>query len=196
MNLVIVSAAKFEALPLLCELNEKKISYTYFELGIGPLATAKSEEKLEALCHKNHVIFLGTCGSFAPFEKPYLIKASKTYWMPTGVRTGISDFNHEWYPPISFDNTKKNSLASKIILTSPEISLSKKISCESFLEASDECFENMELYPVAKALNKAHHLDIILAVTNELGPTARKQWQNNFKESAKLTKDYVLATIL
>lgn len=197
MKTLIVSAAKFEVLPLLKELEKKSFPFTYFEIGIGPLNAAQKSSELEALCEGTHTFYLGTCGTFGPFEKPYLVQASKTYWMPAGIRTGISDFENSWAPPIQFKNySKEIDLPKKIILTSPEISITKEIKRKELVEASSEYCENMELYPVASALEKASKLNIILGVTNAIGPSARNEWKQNFRLASQITKDFFLQTYL
>jgi len=192
MELLIVSAAKFEVDPLLRELYKKQVNYSYFELGVGPIHAAKKYSELEKICAYKKVLYIGTCGSFAPFHKPYLIQAEKTYWMPTGLRSGLSHAQESWYPPLSFTHKSKLDLPKKVILTSPELSLNPKISSKLNLGIKEELYENMELYPIAEALKKSPSLEIILAVTNEIGERGHEQWKKNFKEVALLTRDFVL----
>ena len=196
MKTLIVSAAKFEAAPLLASLEKKSVNFHYFETGIGPLEAAKSASQLETLTSDAHVYFLGSCGSFSSFKEPYLISAKQTFWMPAGIRTGISDFNEDWYPPISLkENPMEKKLPKKIILTSPEISHSNVITRKSLTESSTQYYENMELYPLAPALNKAKTLTTVLGVTNAIGPTARAEWKKYFKQISLMTEEYLFPLI-
>ena len=179
MPLLIVAAVEFEVLPLTKELQKKNISFDFFPVGIDPLNAARASEKLAHKCQGKDVLYLGSCGSFAPFKKPYLVKVKKTQWMPAGIRSGISDIEPSWYKEITFPEGKfGQNLPKATVLTSPEISLTKTIKRKSLLEEDREAlYENMELYPVAEALKKAKNLDIILGVTNEICADSRKQWK-------------------
>ena len=114
---------------------------------------------------RKKVLYLGTCGSFAPFSKPYLIQAKKVYWMPTGIRTGISHGVMDWHPTLSLETNQKEILPAKTILTSPEISLTDEIKESLDLGSREDLYENMELYAVAEALQQAKELTTIFAVT-------------------------------
>ena len=193
MKILVVSAVKFEVKPLLIEMKKKDYVFESFEIGIGPLKAARSSKELEKKCHGAHVIYVGTCGVFVPLEKPYLISAKETHWMPAGVRSGISDINPSWEPPVSFEGIpQSHDLQKGIILTSPEISLTKDFKNKEMKENSSSIYENMELYCVAEALKKSAKLDIILGVTNEIGPNSRSEWKENFKKLAKMSKSYIL----
>lgn len=190
---LIISAVEFEVTPLLQGLEKEGIPYEYFALGIGPLHAAHKAHELEKLCEDRKVLYLGTCGSFTTFEKPYLIQARETQWMPSGVRTGISHAVENWYPPVTFKASHEIDLAKKIIFTSPELSLTDHI-CKKFSKIQiEDIYENMELYAVANALQKAKELNIIMAVTNQVGSEGHNQWKTYFKEAAQLTAHFVLA---
>ncbi len=190
---LIISAVKFEVESLLKSLEQEQISYEYFELGVGPLHAAYKAKILKSLCYKRKVLYVGSCGSFAPFAQPYLIQAQKTLWMPTGVRTGLSHAVEKWYPPISFPVNKKIDLPSKIILTSPELSLTNKIANSFSYLPKEDLYENMELYAVADSLQEAQELNIALAVTNQVGLEGHEQWKAYFKKAAELTSSYICA---
>lgn len=197
MSLLIVAAVEFEVLPLTKELQKKNISFDFFPVGIDPLSAARASEKLARGCRGKDVIYLGSCGSFAPFKKPYLVKVKKTLWMPAGIRSGISDFEPSWYKEITFPEGRLGQdLLEATVLTSPEISLTKTITRKNLLEEDHETlYENMELYPVAEALKKAKNLDIILGVTNEICADSRKQWKKNFQEVSYLMRDFILSSL-
>jgi len=197
MSLLIVAAVEFEVLPLTKELQKKNISFDFFPVGIDPLSAARASEKLAHGCRGKDVIYLGSCGSFAPFKKPYLVKVKKTLWMPAGIRSGISDIEPSWYKEITFPEGRLGQdLLEATVLTSPEISLTKTITRKNLLEEDQETlYENMELYPVAEALKKAKNLDIILGVTNEICADSRKQWTENFQEVSYLMRDFILSSL-
>jgi hypothetical protein len=198
MSLLIVAAVEFEVLPLTKELQKKNISFDFFPVGIDPLSAARASEKLARRCQGKDLLYLGSCGSFAPFKKPYLVKVKKTLWMPAGVRSGISDIEPSWYKEITFPEGRLGgqTLREATVLTSPEISLTKTITRKNLLEEDQETlYENMELYPVAEALKKAKNLDVILGVTNEICADSRKQWKENFQEVSYLTRDFILSSL-
>jgi len=198
LKTLIVAAVKFEVENLLEELEKKVYNFEFFEIGIGPLKATRSSLKLEEKCENAHVIYVGTCGTFSPFEKPYLVSAEETHWMPAGVRSGISDFNPNWHPPLSFKEIPhSHKLQKEIILTSPEISLTQDFkNNEMTKNNSSRIYENMELYCVGEALKKSRRLDIILGVTNEIGPNSRLEWKKNFKKLAEMSKNYLLNLLL
>lgn len=192
-SLLIVAAVKFEAQVLLDFLDENKCPYTFFETGIGPLEAAKSAAKLEETCEGAKVVYLGSCGSFRPFKEPYLIGVRETYWMPAGVRAGISDFNEDWYPSYHFKQSlpEVQKLEQGVILTSPEISTTKTIKRKSLQEDPSVYFENMELYALAPAFQKAKELTLILGVTNEINANSRSQWREHFKKISVMTTEFL-----
>ena len=191
---LIVSAVQFEVEPLLRSLEKEGFASDYYALGIGPLQAAYKARELEKLCSNKKVLYIGTCGSFANFDKPYLIQAKKTLWMPTGVRTGSSHALEKWNPPVSLKTNTALDLAEKTILTSPELSLTDSI-CDKVLKdyPREVLCENMELYAVAEALKSAKELNIILGVTNQVGPEGHEQWKTYFKEVSELTKNFVMS---
>ena len=59
MTLLVLAAAQFEAQKTLDLLRQRKISYDFFEIGIGPLNAAKNFYSLEKKClGKKMVVFL------------------------------------------------------------------------------------------------------------------------------------------
>lgn len=188
MSLLVVSAVQFEAEASLEVLKHAE----YFEIGIGCLAAAKSEAALAERCRGRDVLYLGSCGSFYPFEKVHLITADKTFWMPPCLRTGIAGAPEHLYPPIEFPESKFD-LPRKSVLTSPSVSLVSHIEphVQSTLPPKDHLVENMELYACANALLQSRSLNVILGVTNEVGPEGRKQWAASFRKVATLTAEFV-----
>jgi hypothetical protein len=193
VNLLVVSAIRFEAEASLEVLKKQYTSVDYFEIGVGPLAAAKSEARLGDLCTGRTVLYLGSCGSFYEFEKPTLVTVDKVYWMPPCVRTGIAEIPERFFPsPIEFPKPTLD-LPQKSVLTTPSISLvsnfAPKIS-ES-LEPHSSLVENMELYACAEGLLKARSLHIILGVSNQVGPDGRRQWAQNFRDAAYRTAQFL-----
>lgn len=191
MSLLVVSAVKFEALPSLESLRSLNTHIDFFELGIGPINAAKSAAVLTEKAKNKNVLYLGSCGAFYPFEAPHLITVDKILWMPPCVRTGIAGHLDHLHPPYS---TKVNlDLPICSVLTSPSISLTDEISPNlvAILPSRERLVENMELYACFGGLEYARSVQILLGVTNAIGPQGRIQWQTHFKTVAKLSAEFI-----
>ena len=88
--LIIAAAAHFEAESTLQALAQKGIPHDFFEIGIGPLAASRNAERMRGLVENNHVIFIGTCGTFTRFVKPEIVTVKEVRWQPTCERIGAS----------------------------------------------------------------------------------------------------------
>lgn len=190
MSLLVLSAARFEAEQSL-EVLKKKYAVEYYEIGIGPIPAAKSDVHLQEICKGRDVLYLGSCGSFYPYEDLHLITVDKVYWMPACLRMGLSSVPEGLYSPYEFQIS--NSLEKKSVLTSATISLVDMIDeKQKFnLPPAQHLVENMELYACAPSLLKAKTLNIILGVTNQVGPQGHDQWLANFKKIAKMTAEFL-----
>ena len=91
-NILLISAARFEAKPSIEILRKNNIKYDYFEFGIGPIHAAKSAEKLKERAKGKNVIYLGSCGTFSDFREPYLATVDQVHWMPTAERMGLAKY--------------------------------------------------------------------------------------------------------
>ena len=191
MRPLLFSAARFEAEPSLEVLKNKYGSVDYFEIGIGPLAAAKSEAHLQEVCAGRIVYFVGSCGAFYPFHELHLVTVDTVYWMPTCVRMGLGGFPESLFPKKSLST--KLDLPKKSVLTSVSVSLSCEISetVAKTLPPKDQLVENMELYACVDALAKAEEIHIILGVTNQVGNKGRLQWAENFQRVAELTAEFI-----
>ncbi|MBI2602370.1 MAG: hypothetical protein HYW48_04875 [Deltaproteobacteria bacterium] len=202
MSLLVVSAAHFEAQATLELLEKRNVPASFFLLGVGPIHAARAEQRLGEASKGKDVIYVGSCGSFYPFEDLHLVSIDRAYWVPPCYRTGISDNLDGLYPPIKFPpgifSLPKFGLPVKKLLCSPTISrvdhFDERIA--KTLPSPDELVENMELYVCARALiDNARSVNVILAVTNRVGPEGRLQWKRNFANGAALTAQFVTSHI-
>lgn len=191
MSILIVSAAKFEAQPTLSCLEEYSISADFFECGIGPVHAAKSVSELKRAAQGRQVYFLGSCGIFGEFSTPFLCTTDEIHWMPTGERMGHAKLMDHIYPPYSLKIPNPLNLPLVKILTSSSVSLSNEIKLKH-LPNPDCLVENMEAYCIAKDLYEASSsLEIIMGITNQVGPNGSDQWSANFKSVARMTAQYM-----
>lgn len=193
MTLLVVAAARFEAEQSLAVLKTFDPSVEFFELGVGPLPAAKSEARLFERCRGKDVIYIGSCGSFYPFETLHLTTVDEVHWMPPCMRTGIASYPEQfWQKPYKCPEAIL-PLLKKSVLTTPSISLVDHFAPNivSKLPPIHSLTENMELYTVMDALLQARSLHTILGVTNQVGPEGSKQWEKNFREIAKMTAEFL-----
>ena len=189
----IVSAIDFEVEPI------KKItshsSIHYLTCGVGSLNASKNSLLLAKKLARQHVIFIGTAGSYYPFKKTHLVTTHKTLWLPPCERVGFSWSIENLHPPLSISKTSLvKPLPAKTVITSPTISKSTLISpsLTKVLPNKNELIENLELYPVLSCLKQyAKSISVILGITNELGEHARTQWLHNHKDAAALTAQFL-----
>ncbi|MBP9706210.1 MAG: hypothetical protein KBD78_01100 [Oligoflexales bacterium] len=179
-NLVILSAAKFEAVALLKILEEKSIVYEYLDVGVGALESAKSAVRICDFCQDKDVIFIGSCGIFGLFKSIELVQVATIKWQPAGDREGISYSIENSAPDIEAD-TKPNSsievsLPKCTMICAPGVSLKPCLAYEQTLHC-----ESLELYSLAAEIMKScASFTSIFAITNAIGPDAHQQWKQNF----------------
>lgn len=192
MKNLLVSAVRFEAEAALSVLRQKDDEWDYFEVGIGPLNAAKSEAALAAVAVGKRVVFIGSCGSFYPFQRPHLVSIDTVFWMPPCVRTGLAQMPDGIHPPVALAPSGFPLLPKKKLLTTPSISLRDDILPNLDLPARDDLVENMELYAcIGGMLANAAKFDVIMGVTNQVGPLGREQWRANFKHVTQMTADFI-----
>ena len=190
-KLLLVSAVAFEATSTLEVLKRCGVEHEYFEVGIGPINAAKSLAQLKEKAKNTDVIYIGSAGTFASFKKPYLVKVDDVYWMPTAERMGLAKNMVDLHRPISFPRSRKLDLPSKTVLTSSSVSLSNEVAV-SGLPSRDDLIENMELYSVASELiEEARSVEVIMGITNGVGPDGSKEWLKNFKSISTSTADFL-----
>lgn len=189
-DFLIISAVAFEAKPTREMLDRHGVRYDYMEIGIGPVYAAKSAARLKETSEGKNVLYLGSAGSFAPFSAPYLVTADKVWWMPTAERMGLAKYMKDLYKSVEIPVTGHFDLPVKQILTSSSVSFNAGI--EVALPERELLIENMEAYSVAEELMEgAKTVDIIMGITNGIGPDASKDWVRHFKSIAQLTADYL-----
>ena len=196
MNPVLVAAAKFELDPLCGALQEKGHTPEVRLVGIGAINAAKKAKLLGEACRGRHVIFVGTCGAFAPISKSYLIRATDVLWSPTCERLGFSYTVRDSAPPISLPEAPAwaRSLPARRVACSPGVSLVSRLP-EGM--AAEAVVENLELYScVGEIAASAASLAVVLAITNTIGPDAHAQWRQNFTAAAGLTAEFISARLV
>lgn len=192
MSLLIVSAVKFEAQPTLDVCENLQIPYEYFEFGIGPLNGALAVQRLRVSADNRHVLYVGSAGTFAEFQEPYLVQADQVWWMPTAERLALAKVWPELHPPVSLDISEELPLPARVVLTSTSVSWQNAIGTTG-LPNRDQLLENMEMYPIIAGLKPvAKRILSIIGVTNAVGPLGSVQWQQNYQAVAQETAQFVL----
>ncbi len=190
MNLSIIAAAKFEVEALKNVLEQLGFTPEVHVLGIGALNAAKNARPIAEACRGKNVVFVGTCGSFNHFSKPYLVTGKEVHWLPTSDRMGFSYTIKDTAPSIPLKKRCDlvQGLAEKIILCGPSISTIGTLP-EQY--AADQCVENLELYSCAAEVSaKAAEFSVVLCVTNTVGPDSHSQWKQHFLSAATETAEY------
>lgn len=195
MNPILIAAAKFELDPLTNSLQQLGHTPESKLTGIGALAAAKKSRALGDVCRGRHVIFVGTCGTFGPFQKVYLIRAQEVLWLPTAERLGFAYTVKDSAPAITLPKAPAfcDSLPARRVICSPAISLVSKLPDGMQAEST---VENLELYAcIGEIAAQAASLAVILAVTNAVGPDSHTQWRQHFASAAGLTAEFISARL-
>lgn len=191
MNPILIAAAKFELDPLSGALQERGHTPEVKLVGIGAINAAKKAKLLGEACRGRHVIFVGTCGSFAPFTRPYLVRAQDVLWSPTSDRVAMSYTVKDSAPPIALPEPPPlaRSLPARKVLCSPSVSLVSRLPDGL---SADSAVENLELYScIGEIAAGAASLAVILAVTNAVGADSHSQWRQHFAAAAGLTAEFI-----
>lgn len=189
MRILVISAAEFEAAPVLRQLAESNISSDYACCGIGSINAAKVSKYLGDLAKGRHVLFVGTCGSFFQAQLGEVVSASKVSWKPVCERFDLADSIEGIYPEVCLDPKKKlvQGLRDVQVLCCPTISRVKH-----FELLPELAVENLEVYSVVhELLENAKSLDILLGISNQVGPEGRREWRENFELCSKMTAQVV-----
>jgi hypothetical protein len=195
VNPILIAAAKFEIDPLANSLQQLGHAPEAKLTGIGALAAAKKVKALGEACRGRHVFFVGTCGTFGPFQKVHLIRAADVVWLPTAERLGFSYTVKDSAPPITLPEPPAfaRSLPAKRVICSPAISLVAKLDPTT---TPDSAVENLELYScIGEIAAQAARVAVILAVTNAVGPDSHSQWRQNFAAAAGLTAEFISSRV-
>jgi hypothetical protein len=188
LNPVLVAAAKFELDPLSNSLQQKGHAPETKLTGVGALNAAKKAKAIGEACRGRHV---GTCGTFGPFTRPYLVRATDVLWMPTCERLGLSYTVKDSAPGAHLPEPPPwgKQLPGRKVICSPGISLVGKLPDGL---GPDQAVENLELYScINELIANASSLAVVLAVTNAVGPDSHAQWRQHFAEAAGMTAEYI-----
>lgn len=183
-DIILISAAEFEAENVRIILQNKNCNIHLFQCGIGAIDAAMEtvrfaeddrHKKLLESCAQ--IIFLGTAGIFGIFSEPENFAISRVSWLPIDERFGLSYRVKGTLP--AYDLLNAFYLPKAFVICSQNISL----TAENSPNQSSEIFlENLELYSVAKALYPyLSKFWAVLTTTNAVGPKAHESWQQNFK---------------
>jgi hypothetical protein len=191
-NIIIVSASYSEAQPTIDACQAAGIEVNYFEMGIS-INAALQAYLVGQECANKHVIYIGSAGTFGEFVGPFLVTTAEVYWMPEAGRLNLGEYLPALFPPIPMWSPYISaSLPQKFILTSPTISHTNAVNISGLPDPA-QLVENMELYLVAKAIKEnAQSFDVILGITNAVGPDAAAQYAANKDTVAKMTATYVV----
>lgn len=187
-SLVILSAAPFEAIPLLDGLKKLDQPFEYMSFGIGSIASAWCAGKLAASCQDKNVIVVGSGGCFGPFSSPYLVKTKTIYWKPRCVSELRSELIEGTDLP--WDSRGKALLSSD--LPGVHVHGTPGVSVTTSTLLDPQIVENLEFYSLKPVFEAAKTFDSFLVITNAVGPLGRSQWRENFKGGAELTGKVVL----
>lgn len=195
---LIVSAAPFEIAPLVQRLEKKRVDFKVAECGIGAIAAATKARELSEAASGRHVIFVGTSGTFGPFAGPSLCTASRVVWLPACERLGLGygiprGTLHEVRLTPNQTPSLTTDLPPMTVVCSPSISLEAGFT-DDLLKVVDpaRCVENLELFSCIKPLlDSADCVEVILGITNQIGPAAHEQWVKFHRNVADMTADYI-----
>lgn len=191
MNPLLIAAAKFEIEPLVNALQQLGHTPDSVLTGVGAINAAKRARAIGETARGRTVIFVGTCGSFSPFSKVYLVRASEVHWSPTCERLKVSYTVKDSAPPIILPDGPSylRSLPARRILCSPSISLVSKLP-DGF--TAEQSVENLELYScIGEVAAQCASLSVVLAVTNAVGPDSHSEWRQNYKIAAGRTAEFI-----
>ncbi len=190
--LLVLSAAPFEAQPLLELLTAHSLPFEYLSFGIGSIASAWGAQNLAEKCRGRRVLILGSAGCFFPFQTPYLIKTSTIFWKPRCVSEKLSELIEGQELPWVSD--RKSSLSVPIpsadVFTTPGISVATSEIMDS------KIVENLEMYSLLPIYLASKTFDAFLVITNSVGPEGRNLWKAHFKSGAQLTAQTLLPHLI
>ena len=192
---VLVAAAKFELEPLVLTLTQLGCKPEVCLLGVGALNAAKESRNVAEACRGRDVIFVGTCGVFAAFEKVVLVRANEAIWLPTCVRMNLAYTIKDSCPTYTLPSPPAwaSTLPIKRVLCSPSISLVDKLP-DGF--NPDHCVENIELYSCISEISAScSSLAVILAITNQVGIKSHSQWVDHFAIAAEITAKFIAGNL-
>lgn len=190
-EIVILSAAPFEAQALCERLKHLGLSFTYDSFGIGPVQTAWRAPELAQKYARRNIIVVGTAGAFFRFSSLKLVKPRVCKWMPTCAREGIGQLIEGIEP--EWDVSQKAALS--LNFDDVTVHTSPCITTKTASLIDPNSVENMELYCLKPVFDAAETFDAIFAITNAVGPQGRQQWRENFRDAGELTASQLAPSI-
>ncbi len=192
---LVLAAAEFEVEKSLEVLRAQGQPFDFLELGIGSISAAYClgfhKEKMSTY---DKVIYIGTCGIFGDFEGLQLVRPKKCFYSDPAERFGLAYSIPGQYPVYDLAALSGDSNADLTwvdVLSSGVITLTAEKSPPK-LDPSRPLVENLELYGASRCLASLKNLGgvyIYLAVTNNIGPSAHKQWQDHYKKADQMTSE-------
>ncbi len=189
-RLIIASAASFETAELVRLLEGSAIPVTNIITGVGLTQSTITASRLQNFIRGRDVVFCCTGGIIGPFSAVTIYRASSAKLAPFDVRRGQCELLKQFDPVCQFEGLPLR-LPICDVLGSVGVTVASEPS-----HGGPIMLETLELYGVARAwLSHAKSFTAVVASTNEVGPTARKQWQENFRLAATLTADTLVGEI-
>lgn len=202
LELLVISATAEEAAPTLAVLAKHGLTFAAHVCGIGPLAAAKASLSLKTAAQGKRVLYLGSAGCFQAFAEPYLVSVGRVWWLPTGERMGYAKHMPALYPPLDLAPSEWLDLPLCQLLTATSVSLNAAFagnladSDPGLFAGKTPFIENMEAYAIlSELLPVASRLEVVMGITNAVGPEGSEQWLKNWKKVAHLTAEYVEARL-
>jgi hypothetical protein len=190
---IIVSAAKFEALPILSSLKKIGPRIKHIEIGVGAINAAKNAAQLAKACKGKHVLFIGSAGIFGKFSGVQLFKGKSVEWLPTGAREGLgySVPKDNLFITLPKPHLMYADIHSAHIICSSTVSLICKNNPKSKIPA----LENLELFSCAQEISEsAKSFSVVLGITNKVGKSSHEQWLEHWKEASQMIANYIINT--
>lgn len=182
--LVVVSATPYEVEPFLEQLTIADIAHTYIECGIGALNASANGALNRERCRDHQVIFIGTCGIYAPFRKVEVVQINTVHWLPLCQSLGQS-YTVSNTPPLVVPSNSRWPLRRIDLICTPNISLVGTMLGNNY-------GENLEAYAFLRSIiDSASSIDVVMAVTNSVGEQAHQQWQDNHQSARDMCSNFL-----
>jgi hypothetical protein len=183
-HLIVASAAPFETLPLMEKLATAGIRATQITVGVGAVSSAICAGRLLDVVAGRDVMFCCTGGVLGTFKDVHVYQARSVKFSPPDVRRSQSYLVADSEPEL-FPHSVPSTLSPCTVAGSSTISLVEEQS-----SGPQPVLETLELYSVAKAWHSvAKTFTGLVAVTNQVGPNAHRQWLAQHRLAATLTAE-------
>lgn len=182
--LFVVSATPYEVEPFLKRLTSVGVAHTYIECGIGALTASANGALNRERCRNHRVIFVGTCGIYAPFHEVEVVQVATIHWLPLCQSLGQS-YTVSDTPPLTIPSLNRWSLRKIDLICTPNVSLIGMMRGNNY-------GENLEAYAFLRSLiDDASSIDVLMAITNSVGEQAHQQWLANNRRARDLCSDVI-----